>query len=146
MRPGAAACPGALARSALGRMAFARVALAALVLGSGMGTGLAGCAQTFDATSLGVPATLASPAGRPAAGARFSVTGRAVFAFWGALRVRQPSLRKALAAQLGGGSGIADVRIRVRSRWSDLLITALTLGLLVPRSVTYEGVVVSPRP
>ena len=51
------------------------------------------------------------------------------------------SLRKALASQLGGGSGVADVKIRVRSRWSDLLVTLLTAGLIVPRSVTFEGVV-----
>jgi hypothetical protein len=50
-------------------------------------------------------------------------------------------LRKALAAQLTGGSGIADLRIKVRSRWSDVLITALTAGLIVPRAVTFEGVV-----
>ena len=29
---------------------------------------LVGCAQTFDATTLGVPATLASAAGQPPAG------------------------------------------------------------------------------
>jgi len=43
--------------------------------------------------------------------------------------------------QLGGGTGVADLKIKVRSRWSDLLITALTAGLVVPRSVTFEGVV-----
>ena len=102
---------------------------------------LAGCAQSFDATTLGVPATLASPAGQPPEGERFAVTSRAVFGFWGILRFKQPSLRKALAAQLGGGSGVADVKIRVRSRWSDLLISVLTAGLVVPRSVTFEGVV-----
>jgi hypothetical protein len=42
---------------------------------------------------------------------------------------------------LGGGSGIAELRIKVRSRWSDVLVTALTAGLIVPRAVTYEGVV-----
>ena len=102
---------------------------------------LAGCAHTFDATTLGVPATMASPAGQPAQGDRFSVTSKAVFGFWGLLRYKEPSLRKALAAQLVGGSGVADLRIKVRSRWSDVLITGLTLGLLVPRSVTFEGVV-----
>lgn len=100
-----------------------------------------GCAQTFDATTLGVPATLASPSGQPPEGARFRVSSKAVFGFWGIVRLKEPSLRKALAAQLGGGSGIADVKIRVRSRWSDLLFTVLTAGLLVPRSVTFEGVV-----
>lgn len=102
---------------------------------------LAGCAQTFDATGLGVPATLSSAAGQPPQGDRFAVNGKAVFGFWGALRFRHPSLQKALAAQLGGATGVADVRIRVRSRWSDLLITVLTAGVIVPRTVTYEGVV-----
>jgi hypothetical protein len=111
------------------------------VLALGLMLALAGCAQTFDATTLGVPATLAAPAGQPAAGDRFRVSSKAVFGFWGLARLKEPSLRKALAAQLGGGAGIADVKIRVRSRWSDLLVTALTAGLIVPRSVTFEGVV-----
>lgn len=102
---------------------------------------LAACAQTFDATTLGVPATLATAAGQPPAGERFAVSSKAVFGFWGIARFRQPSLRKALSAQLGGGSGVADVRIRVRSRWSDVLVTLLTAGLIVPRTVTFEGVV-----
>jgi hypothetical protein len=114
-----------------------RAAALALVLVLALG----GCAQTFDATTLGVPATLSSSAGQPAQGDRFRVSSKAVFALWGILRVKDPSLRKALAAQLGGGSGIADVKIKVRSRWSDLLFTVLTAGLVVPRSVTFEGVV-----
>jgi hypothetical protein len=102
---------------------------------------LSGCAMTFDAATLGVPVTLASPAGQPPEGSRFSVTSRAVYALWGLARLKQPSLRKALAAQLAGGSGVADLKIKVRSRWSDILITALTAGLIVPRAVTFEGVV-----
>jgi hypothetical protein len=102
---------------------------------------LGGCAHTFDATTLGVPVTVASPAGQEPQGDRFSVSAKSVFTFWGLLRLKEPSLRKALAAQLAGGSGVADLKIKVRSRWSDVLITALTLGLIVPRSVTFEGVV-----
>jgi hypothetical protein len=102
---------------------------------------LAGCAHTFDATTLGVPATVSSPAGQEPQGDRFRVSSKSVFSFWGLLRLKEPSLRKALAAQLAGGSGVADLRIKVRSRWSDVLITGLTLGLIVPRSVTFEGVV-----
>jgi hypothetical protein len=100
-----------------------------------------GCAEAFDATTLGVPATLAAPAGQPAVGDRFKVSGKEVFGLWGIARLKQPSLRKALAAQLAGGSGVADVKIKVRSRWSDLLLTLLTGGLIVPRTVTFEGVV-----
>jgi hypothetical protein len=102
---------------------------------------LTGCAHTFDATTLGVPVTMASPAGQPALGDRFSVSGKSVFGFWGLIRYKEPSLRKALAAQLAGGRGVADLRIRVRSRWIDVLLTGLTAGLVVPRTVTFEGVV-----
>jgi hypothetical protein len=102
---------------------------------------LAACAHTFDATTLGVPVTMAPPAGQAPQGARFRVSSKAVFGFWGMLRFKEPSLRKALAAQLAGGGGVADLKIRVRSRWSDVLLTGLTLGLIVPRSVTFEGVV-----
>lgn len=103
-----------------------------------------GCAMTFDATRLGVPATLASAAGAPAVGDSFSVTSHAVYLMWGGIRVSEPSLKKALATQLAGGQQVADVRVRVRSRLSDILITGLTLGLIVPRSVTVEGIVVKP--
>ena len=107
---------------------------------------LAGCAETFDATTLGVPATLATPADQPPVGNRFKVTQHSVYGLWGLATLRAPSLRKALAAQLAGGTGIAGLKIKVRSRWSDVLITALTGGLIVPRSVTFEGVVTSqPR-
>jgi hypothetical protein len=102
---------------------------------------LEGCAHTFDATQLGVPVTLATAAGQRVEGSRFRLTSRAIYAFWGLARIKDASLRKALAAQLAGGSGIANLRIKVRSRWSDVLITALTAGLIVPRAVTYEGVV-----
>ena len=102
---------------------------------------LPGCSMTFDATTLGVPVTLASSADQPSQGSRFSVTSHAVYALWGLAKLKEPLLRKALAAQLAGGSGVADLKIKVRSRWSDVLITGLTLGLIVPRSVTFEGVV-----
>ncbi len=98
--------------------------------------------MTFDATRLGVPVTMASAAGTPAEGQPFSVTSRAVYAFWGLAKLSEPSLRKALAAQLVGGKQVADVRIKVRSKLSDIIITGLTLGLVVPRAVTIEGVVV----
>jgi hypothetical protein len=111
------------------------------LLVASLAAGRGGCAQTFDATTLGVPVTMASPAGQPPEGSRFSVTRRSVYAFWGVARLKQASLEKVLASQLGGGAGIADLRIRVRSRWSDVLITGLTLGLIAPRTVTFEGVV-----
>ncbi len=119
------------------RAAFSLFTLPALLLLSSLG----GCAETFDATTLGVPVTLASPAGEQPEGARFRVTSHALYGFWGLARIKDPSLRKALAAQLAGGSGIADLKIKVRTRWTDILVTALTGGLIVSRAVTYEGIV-----
>jgi hypothetical protein len=101
-----------------------------------------GCSLTIDSTKLGVPATLASAAGTPPEGERFSVTSRAVYGLWGIIKFSEPKVQKQLAAQLVDGKAIADVKIRVRSKWSDVLITGLTLGLIVPRAVTVEGVVV----
>ena len=63
-----------------------------------------GCAQTFDATTLGVPVTLASAAETPAEGSHFRLTSHAVYGLWGLAKLKQPSLRKALAAQLAGGA------------------------------------------
>ena len=106
------------------------------------GLALTGCATTFDATTLGVPARLASPAGTPAVGDSFKVTRHAVFGVWGIFSLGKPSLRRTLATQLVDGKEIADVRIKVKSSFRDLLITGLTLGRIVPRSGEYQGVVV----
>ena len=81
-------------------------------------------------------------AGTPAVGDSFKVTRHTVFGLWGLFTLGKPSLRKTLAAQLVDGKEIADVRIKVKSSFGDLLITGLTLGLIVPRSVEYQGVVV----
>jgi hypothetical protein len=104
-----------------------------------------GCANTFDATRLGVPVTMASGADAPAQGTSFKVTSHAVYGLWGVVNFSEPSLKKALGSQLVGGSGVADLKIKVRSRFFDVIITGLTLGLIVPRSVTFEGVVVQPK-
>lgn len=106
---------------------------------------LSACANTFDATRLGVPVTMASSADAPAQGTSFQVTGHAVYGLWGVVKFNEPSLKKSLAAQLVGGTSVADLKIKVRSRFFDVVITGLTLGLIVPRSVTFEGVVVQPK-
>jgi hypothetical protein len=103
---------------------------------------VSGCALTLDSTHLGVPVSLANAAQAPDSGIRFRVTKHPVYLFAGFIPVSQPNLEDVLAGQVGTGSRITNLRIRVRSRWSDLLITALTFGFIVPRSVTFDGVVV----
>jgi hypothetical protein len=112
-------------------------AFAALALLGG-----AGCGQTFDATTLGVPVTMSAPAGEPVKGTPFRTTAHSVHAFLGLLTVSQPSLQKALARQLVGGQEVTQLKIHIRSRFWDLLVTGITFGMIVPRSVTYEGVII----
>jgi hypothetical protein len=104
------------------------------------------CAQTFDATTLGVPVTMAAPPADQPVGEAFKVNQSAVYAFWGLATLTSPRLDKALATQLVGGKSVSNVKMRVRARWSDVLITALTLGVVVPRTVTFEGVVTGGSP
>ena len=118
--------------------AFSILILTALLL---LGT-LSACSQTFDAARLGVPITMAASVDQPLQGVPFEVRSHAVFVFWGVAKIKEPSLRKALAAQLAGGSAVGNLRITVHSRFPDVLVTILTAGLLVPRSVTFEGIVV----
>ena len=103
-----------------------------------------GCGYTVDATDVGVPVQLSTAAADTAAGRDFEVTTRAVYGIWGLVPLRTPDVGDVLAGQLVGGERIANVRVHVRSRWSDVLISALTLGIIVPRAVTYEGTVVGP--
>ena len=103
---------------------------------------LGACALTFDARSLGVPAAMSAEA--PVAGDSFHVTQTAVHLFWGTYQVRSVSLQAVLANQLGDGRSVANLRIRVARRWSDLLVTALTAGLVAPTAVTVEGVITRP--
>ena len=119
----------------MNRSDIARASVLALVLA------LAGCAFTIDSVHLGVPVSLASSAQQPDSGTPFVVTKHPVYLFAGLVPLAQPNLEDLLAGQLGTGTRITNLRIKVRSRWSDLLITGLTLGLVVPRSVTFEGVV-----
>ncbi|HEY6808735.1 MAG TPA: hypothetical protein VI160_08095 [Gemmatimonadales bacterium] len=112
--------------------------------GAALLVSLAGCALTLDSTRLGVPATLADAAATPPAGTPFSITKHPVFVGWGLLTMAPPNLEDVLAGQTGPGAGVAQLRVRVRARWTDLLVTALTLGFVSPRSVTFDGVVLPP--
>ncbi len=101
----------------------------------------AGCALTIDSTHLGVPATLAESAQTPPQGTAFTVTRHPIYLFFGLISVSQPKIEDVLAGQVGAGTGVANLRVRATSHWTDLLIAGLTLGVVVPRSVTYQGVV-----
>ena len=117
------------------RPVFAWASVLVLALAS------SGCALTLDASHLGVPVSLAGAAERPDSGTPFRVTQHAVYMILGLVQVKQPNLEDVLGSQVGAGARITNLRIKVRSGLGDLLVTGLTLGLVVPRSVTFEGTV-----
>ncbi|MFI5208287.1 MAG: hypothetical protein ACHQX4_09735 [Gemmatimonadales bacterium] len=107
---------------------------------------VAGCALQFNTRSLGVPVTMAAPAGQAAAGDTFNITTHAVYLFWGLASTKQPNLRESIAGQLGAGGGVNNLAIHSRMRWPDVLLTALTLGVVSSTSVTLSGVVTRGAP
>jgi hypothetical protein len=100
------------------------------------------CAVTFDATHLGVTATMADPPQGAGTGTAFSITKHPVYVLMGLFSVSEPNLENLLAGQLGAGASIAGLRIHERTRFPDVLVTLFTLGIVAPRSITFEGVVV----
>lgn len=113
-------------------------AVAALLLAGSMGC----LQQSFDATTLGVPATMATPPADLPEGTAFRTSSHTVHGLFGLITISQANLQKGLSQQLVGGTGVAQLKITTRSRWSDVLISVLTLGLIVPRTVTYQGVII----
>jgi hypothetical protein len=106
----------------------------------------AGCAMTFDANSLGVPAGMASPAQQPAVGDTFNIHTHALYLLWGVIPGHVPSLEQTLAGQLAGGRAVQGLRIGVSHGWTDVLVTVLTAGLVDPVSVHFQGVVTGSTP
>lgn len=106
----------------------------------------AGCAMTFDANSLGVPAGMASPAQQPAVGDTFDIHAHALYLLWGMIPSHVPSLEQTLAGQLAGGRAVQGLRIGVSHGWTDVLVTVLTAGLVDPVSLRFQGVVTGSSP
>lgn len=107
---------------------------------------LAGCVLHYDTRSLGVPVTMAAPAGTAVAGDTFAVTSHAVWLFWGLTPAKAPSLQETLAGQLGAGAAVQNLAVHSRARWSDVLLSVLTLGIVSTNTVTFSGVVTRTGP
>lgn len=107
----------------------------------------AGCTEQFDATQLGVPVVMGVEAGQQRAqGNHFVVQATSVHAIWGIFTLSPASMQKALASQVMAGKAVSSVTIKVKSKFTDILVTGLTLGLIVPRTVVFSGVVTDSVP
>ncbi|HXJ29910.1 MAG TPA: hypothetical protein VNG35_04700 [Gemmatimonadales bacterium] len=106
-----------------------------------LGLAAGGCALSFDSAHLGVPVTMAGAATSQTTGTPFRVNRHPVFMAWGLITIGSPNLEDVLAGQVANGAGVTNLKIHVRARWTDWLITGLTFGLFAPRTVTFEGTV-----
>ncbi len=102
------------------------------------------CVEVFDATTLGTRTMLSARAVEQPNGEAFAVTKKAVFVLWGLAAPNKISLDRALAGQVTGDAEIANLRVVTKSGVGDIIVTIITLGLVVPRTVTYTGVIVQP--
>ena len=112
-----------------------KLVLAALLLA------LPACALTFDAHSLGANVSMAQVPDSTQCTAPFRERKKAVFFLWGLLAGSRPSMEHVLEGQVTGTQSVGNLRIHVRSRFTELLITGLAAGLIVPRSVRCGGCV-----
>lgn len=117
-----------------------RIAIRALLLFGLMVS--TGCVLTFDATHLGVPVTMAGTPQAAPSGTAFHVTRHPVFLLYGIARVGSPDLEDVLSGELGTGAAVQNLRIKVSTSATDLLFTVITLGVIAPRTVTFEGEIV----
>ena len=120
-----------------------RITKLALVVFLALGSG--GCAEQFSAVELGLPVSMGEAAGTTVAAQPFRIRTKSVHLLWGILPLSRSSLADAVSHQVIDANTISNVRIRVSSRWSDFLVMALTAGVIVPRTVTYEGVAARTR-
>jgi len=120
-----------------------RPVVAGLLLGSALFAGSA-CVQVYDARTLGAKTTLSARSAEQPQGEAFKISKTAFFAFWGIATASRPSLERVLSSQVSGESEIANLRITEKSRIGDIIVTVLTAGLVIPRTITFEGVIVNP--
>ena len=107
---------------------------------------VSGCAYNFGSKTLGVPVQMAEPMAQGVAGDTFHVTVKAVHVFWGLAVAKDPALQPALQNQLGTGAAVHNLTIHARKRWSDVLLTIMTAGIVSPTSVTYSGIITRGTP
>jgi hypothetical protein len=102
------------------------------------------CVETFDARTLGTRTSLSARAVEQPQGEAFKITRTTIFLFWGIGAASPPSLDRLLASQITGDAEISNLRVTSRARFSDVLVSVFTAFLVVPRGITYEGVIVHP--
>ncbi len=65
------------------------------------------------------------------------------FLFWGLVNIHQPDPYAVLGHDIGPGEVLSNLKIQSSNQFTDSLLAIITLGIYVPRTITYEADVVS---
>ncbi len=116
--------------------------LTALVVAVALFTSLTGCVTiTMDAAGLGKPVSMSSDLGPGVEYVETDKFRERDRAFWliGLFNIKDPDVRGMLVDADPEADAYTDVQIRTVFRPLDIVIAAVTFGILVPRTVVIRG-------
>lgn len=98
---------------------------------------LAGCATLPMESNMDKPVSMTEVKDETAS--TFVSNNKALWLFWGAFPISLPTVDGVLINQVSGHTGVQNLKITTESGFLDLVVTALTNGILTMRSVTIQG-------
>lgn len=97
----------------------------------------AGCATLPLESNLDKPVNMTD--GKNAQVRTFVSNSKAIWIFWGLAPISLPTVDGVLMPQVSGHAGVQNLKITTESGFIDHVVTILTQGILVMRTVTIEG-------
>jgi len=99
--------------------------------------GVVGCATIKMESKLEKPVSMTSLRGTPVRD--FAVNTRAVWLFWGLIDLSVPEFDQIIGPYVADRAGIQKLEIKTQYGFLDLVVTALTDGIITMRTVKIEG-------
>ena len=99
--------------------------------------GIVGCAAIPMQSNLDKPVSMTDMNETPVK--NFVSENKAIWLFWGLIPVAVPELDGVIVPEIAGHNGIQNMKITTAYDFIDLVVTALTDGIVTMRTVTVEG-------
>ena len=99
--------------------------------------GMVGCATIPMESNIDKPVSMTDMNKAPAK--NFVSANKAIWLFWGLIPVALPEVDGVIVPEITGHNGVQNMKITTQYDVIDLIVTALTDGILTMRTVTIEG-------
>jgi len=96
-----------------------------------------GCATLPLESNLGMPISMTDMKSAPAQ--TFESQSKAIWLFWGLMELSLPTVDGVVGPVVAGHSGVQNLKITTETDVIDFIVTNLTSGIVVLRTVTIEG-------